>query len=361
MKPTGPVREVKPWPFILKTLAVARSLVYSTEGLPLIWINRALTGRWKDPQFQPPKEYVQASELEGLRLLSLDAERAQTGLFPTSLLLPERPISHLRSLIDVWIDGLRVAWRMREKSHDEFSKTEREKLVDLPDYYRRNFHFQSGGYLSRASAARYDHQVEILFRGAANAMRRLALVPLVQHFKNKKCRLLELGAGAGSFTHQVEATLPKARITALDLSEAYLQMGRDLRNKRGHVDLVQGDASHTPFRDHQFDGAYTIFMFHELPTDERRAVINEAHRVLKDGGQLVVVDSLQWDDNPALNWGLQRFPKDFHEPFYADYIKKPLEVLLTENGFEITHRELGLVSKCLAAKKIPQVRKSKKS
>ena len=47
-----------------------------------------------------------------------------------------------------------------------------------PRYYLQKFHFQSDGYLSDASAERYDHQVEVLFGGGAAAMRRQALVPL---------------------------------------------------------------------------------------------------------------------------------------------------------------------------------------
>src|SRR5665213_4248511 len=47
-----------------------------------------------------------------------------------------------------------------------------------PRYYLQNFHFQTDGYLSDHSADLYDHQVEVLFGGAADAMRRQALVPL---------------------------------------------------------------------------------------------------------------------------------------------------------------------------------------
>ncbi|MFQ5972210.1 MAG: ubiquinone biosynthesis methyltransferase UbiE, partial [Alphaproteobacteria bacterium] len=47
-----------------------------------------------------------------------------------------------------------------------------------PRYYLQNFHYQSDGYLSDESAVLYDYQVEVLFHGGADAMRRQALVPL---------------------------------------------------------------------------------------------------------------------------------------------------------------------------------------
>src|SRR5262249_56044705 len=50
----------------------------------------------------------------------------------------------------------------------------------LPDYYRQNFHFQSDGWLSDHSAALYDTQVEVLFTGAADVMRRRVMKPIAE-------------------------------------------------------------------------------------------------------------------------------------------------------------------------------------
>ena len=47
----------------------------------------------------------------------------------------------------------------------------------VPDYFVQNFHYQTGGYLTRESARLYDTQVEVLFSGTANAMRRQCLPP----------------------------------------------------------------------------------------------------------------------------------------------------------------------------------------
>ena len=55
------------------------------------------------------------------------------------------------------------------------------KKVDkklYPDYYLQNFHHQTDGYLSDHSAGIYDIQVEILFNGSADAMRRRIIKPL---------------------------------------------------------------------------------------------------------------------------------------------------------------------------------------
>jgi len=46
------------------------------------------------------------------------------------------------------------------------------------------------------------------------------------------------------------------------------------------------------------DAATSIFLFHELPPKVRRIVFRECTRVLKPGGRLVIVDSLQRGDEP---------------------------------------------------------------
>ncbi len=46
-------------------------------------------------------------------------------------------------------------------------------LAGLPEYYGRNFHYQTEGYLSEESAELYEHQTEILFMGTLGLMRRL--------------------------------------------------------------------------------------------------------------------------------------------------------------------------------------------
>src|SRR5207302_9185331 len=78
-----------------------------------------------------------------------------------------------------------------------------------PPYYLRKFHFQTDGYLSEASAERYDHQVEVLFGGGAAAMRRQTLVPLRTALLEQKggadaARLLDLGCGTGEFLREVK-------------------------------------------------------------------------------------------------------------------------------------------------------------
>ena len=76
----------------------------------------------------------------------------------------------------------------------------------LPDYYRQNFHFQSDGWLSEHSAAIYDTQVEVLFTGAADVMRRRALKPIAEWMAGRNQR--DLTRPRCRLRHRPPARLP---------------------------------------------------------------------------------------------------------------------------------------------------------
>lgn len=61
-----------------------------------------------------------------------------------------------------------------------------------PDYYLQNFHYQSGGWFTDESAELYDTQVEALFSGTADAMRRAALAEIARELKGRDQRQVSL-------------------------------------------------------------------------------------------------------------------------------------------------------------------------
>ncbi|HET6377555.1 MAG TPA: class I SAM-dependent methyltransferase [Methylocella sp.] len=194
-----------------------------------------------------------------------------------------------------------------------------------PLYYLQNFHFQSGGYMTQDSAERYDTQVEVLFNGTANATRRQALPQLHEFFKGRDqryLRLLDAGCGTGRFLDFVKQAWPRLPATGLDLSEAYAREAKRHLARWSQLNLVVANAESIPFPDQSYDAVTSIFTFHELPPGVRRIVFREFARVLKPGGRLVLVDSIQRGDKPDYEGLLDLFPQSFHEPYYASYIEE---------------------------------------
>jgi ubiquinone/menaquinone biosynthesis C-methylase UbiE len=261
------------------------------------------------------------------------------------------PLAEIRRAVDFFADLEAVEGR-RHGRPEERVLTEAQ-ADRYPAYYRQKFHFQTDGYLSDASAERYDHQVEVLFGGGAAAMRRQALVPLKgaldeqQATGRKAARLLDLACGTGSFLREVKANYPRLYVTGLDLSPHYLAVARRTLAPWSRVRLVEAAAEAMPFTDAEFDVVTCIYLFHELPTRIRRAVVAEVRRVLRPGGTLIFVDSLQPGDEPDYDGLLDLFPLAFHEPYYRSYLDEDLD-LLWSPGFTPGQRLPAYFSKVLS-------------
>lgn len=227
---------------------------------------------------------------------------------------------------------------------------------DLPRYYLQNFHYQTDGWLSPHSAALYDFQVETLFTGMADAMRRRALPPLKQALtgRMRSGRLLDIACGTGRFLAEVKRNWPRLAVTGLDLSDAYLAEARRLLAPWSRVEMVEANAEAMPLADASFDAVTAIFLFHELPRAVRERVAGEIARVLKPGGIFVLVDSLQAGDRPIFDGLIEAFPKTFHEPYYADYARTDLGQLFGAAGLEPIGTELAFMSKVVVFARVCQ-------
>ncbi|MGH7062788.1 MAG: class I SAM-dependent methyltransferase, partial [Stellaceae bacterium] len=189
---------------------------------------------------------------------------------------------------------------------------------------------------------------EVLFGGAAAAMRRQALVPLKPALAGRaNGRLLDIGCGTGRFLRAVKANYPRLCVTGLDLSPYYLSLAAGGLAPWSRVRLTQGAAEAMPFADAEFDAVTAIYLFHELPAPVRRAVMTEIRRVLKPEGALIIVDSLQTGDEPDYDSMLDYFPRAFHEPYYASYLREDFDGL-TNPGFTPTGHALAYFSKVLS-------------
>jgi len=263
------------------------------------------------------------------RLLEQDWRNVQAGHYLPPDDWRGSPLDALRQAVDFFADLRAVdALRHGDRAGRRLSEPPAGKY---PRYYLQKFHFQSDGYLSAESAERYDYQVEILFGGGAAAMRRQALVPLRQALAQHPggARLLDIGCGTGVFLREVKRNHPRLTVTGLDLSAPYLDVARRRLADWSGVDLVEAGAEAIPADDAAFDIVTCVYLMHELPPAARRNVAAEIARVLKPGGVLILVDSLQLGDEPDYDATLEWFPVAFHEPYYAGYLRADLDKLMS--------------------------------
>jgi ubiquinone/menaquinone biosynthesis C-methylase UbiE len=319
-------------------LQTARVVFYGAHYLAARVLARDNVSSAPKPDHKLPSLAAMARAMTDL--FAQDWKNVEAGLYPPPLNIL-REIRRATTSINYLRDVPRVVKRQKRHGHSEVPG---EK--DLPRYYRQNFHYQTDGYLSDRSAQIYDFQVEALFAGTADAMRRRAYVPIAKYLETRdpaKMTLLDIGAGTGRFLSFVKSVQPELNVTALDLSAPYLARAkRALRGKKG-ADFIEAAAEKIPLPDASVDIATSIYLFHELPPKIRAAAAKEIARVLKPGGLFVLADTIQYGDAPAFDGLLDMFPSLLHEPYYATYAKTDLGKLF--GGLKRTGDDVAYLTK----------------
>ncbi|OGH80364.1 MAG: hypothetical protein A3I29_01945 [Candidatus Magasanikbacteria bacterium RIFCSPLOWO2_02_FULL_44_11] len=101
-------------------------------------------------------------------------------------------------------------------------------------------------------------------------------------------KILDVGAGTGRLSLLLARA--GASVTALDVSEEMLKV---LNRKNKNIASVIGDAENLPFPDMVFDMVMATFVIVHLKDPGR--FFDEARRILKEGGKLIVTNINQKD------------------------------------------------------------------
>ena len=309
------------------------------------------------PTLPTPPELLAELSRSMDALTTLDWQHAEAGIYPTWLLFDAPWLDWASRYPLVWLD-MPAIWSRRSQRKVRDLPAEVNPAA-YPDYYLQNFHHQTDGYLSQHSANLYDLQVEILFNGTADPMRRRLLAPLLRGLRcfssRPACqlRVLDLATGTGRTLRQIRAALPQAQLVGLDLSTAYLRQANQwLSQLPGELpQLVQGNAEDTPFGPATFQAVTCVFLFHELPGEARQRVLAEAFRLLEPGGILMLADSVQLADSPQFSTVMENFRRVFHEPYYRHYITDDIEARLRKVGFKPISAESHFMTRVWAARK----------
>ncbi len=320
---------------------------------------RRTMGPLTRPGEAPPPEEFPGLDRARLRaafrqLFRDDWRNIEEGVYrmPIELRRPPSPSRLARQSRDYFEDAEKIARRRHAHGHSEIlSDALSEKY---PRYFLQNFHYQSDGLMSAASAERYGMQVETLFTGAGAAMRRQAL-PLIARAIGARdpasLHYLDLACGDGSFTQSVLDNWPGLDATALDLSPAYLGKARATLGGFRNLRFAEAKAEATGLADASFDIVTAVYLFHELPPKIREDVAAEIARLLKPGGALVLVDTIQYGDEPGLNALLEAFPRGFHEPYYDSYCRLDLPAHFAAAGLEKGEEKVAFLTKATAFRK----------
>jgi ubiquinone/menaquinone biosynthesis C-methylase UbiE len=96
--------------------------------------------------------------------------------------------------------------------------------------------------------------------------------------------VLDVGCGNGFIAHHLTGLL-KSRVIGLDVTDC----------TAASIDYVPYDGRHFPMRDHSVDAVLLCYVLHHA--HDAGLVLNEARRVLRKGGRVVV-----YEDSPSSWW-----------------------------------------------------------
>jgi len=155
-------------------------------------------------------------------------------------------------------------------------------------------------------------------------------------------RVVSLGCGTGIQERLIaERLLPDGELIGIDTGPALVARARRL-NRHPHVAYLCEDARHTSLMPREYDRALLSFFLHELPQAARAQVLQEAQRLLKPDGLLVVADhrvplTHRWRLIQKCWWPYW-FPGNQEKRTAWDLLRRGIDVELALNGFRVVER-----------------------
>lgn len=233
--------------------------------------------------------------------------------------------------------------------------------VSTPDYYRAPFHAYPQGNLSLDAALEVTNAARSVHATVFNVGESEALDPngderLRSSFSAKvkelflqtgielgdSPRILDIGAATGLSSLALLKAFPGASVRGVDLSPYFVAVGlylnRELmESEPGRLTLEHGAAEKLDMVDDEsLDMASMCLVCHELPQDATIRIFREAHRKLKPGGCLCV---MEMDPKaPAfqriLSAAVPYVVFKSTEPYLLDYVAFDMEGAMHDVGFD---------------------------
>lgn len=110
-------------------------------------------------------------------------------------------------------------------------------------------------------------------------------------------KALDVGCGSGALTIAVAKKNPNAQIIGCDRwTKEYSDFSKLLCKENAkaegieNVTFQKGDATSLPFEDESFDAVCSNYVYHNIPSRNRQAILLETLRTLKKGGTFAIHD-----------------------------------------------------------------------
>lgn len=186
--------------------------------------------------------------------------------------------------------------------------------LPIPNYLEQTYWW---AYVHPKAVYVFERQwlVNLILWGNFNRLRDAALDALGASLDG---RTLQIACVYGNLTAKLRERLtPDAELHIVDILPVQLENLTRKLPVDPRVKLIHADSADLPMASASYERALLFFLLHEMPEDVRRKTIAEALRMLKPGGQLVVVDYHKPSAMNPLYWPMQGILRTL-EPYAMD-------------------------------------------
>ena len=164
---------------------------------------------------------------------------------------------------------------------------------------------------------------------------RRILDALLRHLHTVPCgRMLQLTCAYGKLTPALAGLADELHLT--DVASIQLKIaGNGLARQQRSALMARMNAEFLAYAANSFDTVIIFFLLHELPPAARQRALNEALRVLKPGGRLLIAEyGIDRNRHPLHRLALLRRIIECLEPFLHDFQQDDLPARLQSCALE---------------------------
>lgn len=202
---------------------------------------------------------------------------------------------------------------------------------ELPYYLVRHYWW---AYVWPPAVWFFDHQpiINLIVFGQ---YRKLVTKTLAALTPEARGRNLLIASAYGCVIPSLADSLHGESLTVIDVAPIQLERAkRKLREARLQADAIRLErmnAEKLGYRDGSYDRALMFLLLHELPDDARRRAVEEAIRVIRPGGELVMAEYGEiTPTHPFHRFALFRWILGTAEPYLPSLWRQKLDRLVDE-------------------------------
>lgn len=259
---------------------------------------------------------------------------------------------------DLGVDFKESVTSHRSRDWDNLVASVTDPDVQIPDYYKAPFHaYKSGNLCLEAAlevtaaaksvhASVMDVEGKRLSPNGDEALRSAygeCQKQLLQQMgiENPQ-KILDIGCATGLSSLALLKNFPGSSVVGIDLSPYFLAVGKveqeDRMTQTGKSEdltFLHRAAENTNLEENSFDMVSMSLVGHELPFHATKEIFVEAHRLLRPGGCLSIME--MDPSTPAfqrvLNNPIPYVVFKSTEPYLLEYVKLDMPGVLTSAGF----------------------------